>query len=70
MTLFEPYNNTRFYEGHIQEAILSYRRKNHEFRRKSLKDSTSMVMAPVDIQDPDFDASIFMKFKNVFSLPG
>ncbi|XP_072034515.1 uncharacterized protein [Amphiura filiformis] len=54
LILFEPHDNTKLYEAHIPEALLGFSTKTREFRRKTLMDSTSMVMAPVDIQDPDF----------------
>ena len=55
LTLFEPYHNHDLYEAHIQEAVLSYDRKSGKFRNHKLLDSTSMVMSPVDILDPNFD---------------
>ena len=53
VTLFEPYNNTRLYEAHIAEAKLGFNRQTASFRRKTLLDSTSMVMSPIDIRKPD-----------------
>ncbi|KAK7471744.1 hypothetical protein BaRGS_00035626 [Batillaria attramentaria] len=58
--LFEPHNNERLYEAHIPEAILSYNATTKEFRRAKLLDSTSMVMSPVDIQQPNLER--FQKF--------
>ncbi|XP_022083574.1 uncharacterized protein LOC110975415 isoform X2 [Acanthaster planci] len=46
---------SKMYEGHIPEAELGYNRVSGQFRRKKLQDSTAMVMAPVDIVDPDFE---------------
>ncbi|XP_062507800.1 bifunctional peptidase and (3S)-lysyl hydroxylase Jmjd7-like [Corticium candelabrum] len=53
VTLYEPHNNTRLYESHIPEALLGFDQQGHQFRRKKLLDSTSMVMSPVDITRPD-----------------
>ncbi|KAL5006392.1 hypothetical protein ScPMuIL_015198 [Solemya velum] len=64
--MFEPHNNSRLYEGHIPEAMLSYNEKTGEFRRKSLVDSTSMVMSPVDILKPDMKR--FPKFLDTHPL--
>ncbi|XP_066275806.1 uncharacterized protein [Branchiostoma lanceolatum] len=52
--LFEPHDNTRLYEAHIPEAILGFNNRTGKFRRKTLLDSTSMVMSPVDILKPNF----------------
>ncbi|XP_038051925.1 bifunctional peptidase and arginyl-hydroxylase JMJD5-like [Patiria miniata] len=54
LTLFEPHDNTKMYEAHIPEAKLGYDPLSRRFRRKKLLDSTAMVMAPVDILNPDF----------------
>ncbi|XP_041481825.1 uncharacterized protein LOC121428994 [Lytechinus variegatus] len=54
LTLFEPHNNTQLYEAHIPEALLGFDPATQRFRRKKLMDSTSMVMSPVDIKDPDY----------------
>ena len=55
--LFEPHNNEQLYEAHIPQATLSYRynavNDSHMFRRKTLEESTSMVMSPVDMLHPD-----------------
>ncbi|XP_041367091.1 bifunctional peptidase and (3S)-lysyl hydroxylase Jmjd7-like [Gigantopelta aegis] len=51
--LYSPHDGEKMYEGHIPEAILSVNRHNYTFRRKTLLDSTSMVMSPVDIVSPD-----------------
>ena len=58
LILFEPHDNTKLYEAHIPEALLGFNAETGEFRRKTLMDSTSMVMAPVDIQDPDFEVGL------------
>ena len=55
LTLFEPHNNYNLYEGHIQEAILSYNLQSNKFMQDKVLDSTSMVMSPVDIANPDID---------------
>ncbi|XP_019626192.1 PREDICTED: uncharacterized protein LOC109471344 [Branchiostoma belcheri] len=52
--LFEPHDNSKLYEAHIPEAILGYNNRTGTFRRKTLLDSTSMVMSPVDILKPNF----------------
>ncbi|KAH9495848.1 hypothetical protein Btru_015241 [Bulinus truncatus] len=54
LLLYEPHNNTRLYEAHIQEAKLSYDPFSHTFNRDTLLESTSMVMSPVDLSNPDF----------------
>eukprot|EP00051_Salpingoeca_urceolata_P000343 m.33649 g.33649 ORF g.33649 m.33649 type:complete len:556 (+) comp10471_c0_seq2:56-1723(+) len=51
VTLFDPHDNTRLYEGHIAEAELEF--EDGKFVRKKLVDATAMVMSPVDIQHPD-----------------
>ena len=55
VTLFDPHRNENLYEAHIPEAILSYSSKTGKFHRHRLLESTSMVMSPVDIEDPDLD---------------
>ena len=55
MILFEPHDNKMLYEAHIPQATLKYSKQLKAFRRKGLEDSTSMVMSPVDIQQPDFN---------------
>ncbi|XP_078667713.1 uncharacterized protein LOC144909547 [Branchiostoma floridae x Branchiostoma belcheri] len=54
VVLFEPHDNSALYEAHIPEAILGYNNRTGTFRRKTLLDSTSMVMSPVDILKPNF----------------
>jgi hypothetical protein len=41
------------YEGHIPQATLAYNSAKKSFRRKTLQDSTSMVMSPIDLLTPD-----------------
>ena len=53
--MFEPHDNRRLYEAHIPQAHLKYDRRSQAFRRWGLDDSTSMVMSPVDLQNPDFE---------------
>ena len=65
LVLFEPHDNTKLYEAHIPEALLGFNSETKEFRRKILMDSTSMVMAPLDIQDPDFQ--VYLR-DNLFSV--
>lgn len=55
MTLFEPHHNEHLYEAHIPEAILSFDFTRKKFFRKRLLESTSMVMSPVDITNPDLE---------------
>ena len=55
LTLFEPHQNENLYEGHIPEALLGYDKANRKIYRKKLLESTSMVMSPVDITDPDYE---------------
>ncbi|XP_064602940.1 bifunctional peptidase and (3S)-lysyl hydroxylase Jmjd7-like [Liolophura sinensis] len=64
--LFSPHENTKLYEAHIPEALLGFNRNTSTFRRKSLLDSTSMVMSPVDILNPDFER--FPEFAYVFPM--
>lgn len=56
LTLFDPHHNGNLYEAHIPEAILSFIPSNtSKFHRNTLLESTSMVMSPVDIQEPDLE---------------
>ena len=55
LTLFEPHNNINLYEAHIPEALLGYDKVRKSIYRKVLLQSTSMVMSPVDILQPDFE---------------
>ena len=64
LTIFDPHSNENLYEAHIPEAILGYKPKTGtgsehgnggKFYRKSLLQSTSMVMSPVDILNPDLE---------------
>ena len=64
--LYEPHDNAKLYEAHIQEATLSYNPTNKKFRLKKLLESTSMVMSPVDILKPDYQR--FPKFKEALAL--
>ncbi|XP_061176606.1 uncharacterized protein LOC133185401 [Saccostrea echinata] len=64
--LFDPHNNHQMYEGHIPEAILSYSQTSNTFYRRNLLESTSMVMSPVDIQNPDY--SRFPLFGETYPL--
>ncbi|XP_059175798.1 jmjC domain-containing protein E-like [Physella acuta] len=66
LLLYEPHDNTKLYEAHIQEAKLSYDAATHTFHRKTLLESTSMVMSPVDPADPNFER--FPKFAEVEPL--
>jgi len=57
LILFDPRNNHQLYEGHIPEAKFKVTKKDqtYELVRNGLLDSTSMVMSPVDILNPDFE---------------
>lgn len=66
MTLFDPHQNENLYEAHIPEAILSYSPQKGTFSRQTLLESTSMVMSPVDILDPDL--SRFPRFSQTRRL--
>ena len=57
--LFDPQNNKQLYEAHIPEALLGYDNHTGQFRRKKLLDSTSMVMSPVEMTNPDFKVREF-----------
>jgi len=59
--LFEPHVNSQLYEGHIPEAMLDYDEHTNQFVKKSLVDTTSMVMSPVDITKPDFEVLIVLE---------
>ncbi|KRZ70278.1 JmjC domain-containing protein 7 [Trichinella papuae] len=59
LILFDPHQSSRLYEGHILEAMFSYR--NGTFYRDKLLKSTSMTMSPVDITLPDFEKFPFAK---------
>ena len=50
------------YEAHIPQAVLKYDKVSGAFRRHGLEDTTSMVMSPVDILNPDFKVKNGMKF--------
>ncbi|XP_003387667.2 PREDICTED: jmjC domain-containing protein 7-like [Amphimedon queenslandica] len=66
LTLFEPYDNRNLYEAHIPEALLGYDKKRRKVFRKNLLQSTSMVMSPVDILDPDYKRfPLFRKAKRL-----
>ena len=55
VTLFDPHHNENLYEAHIPEALLSFDSKSRTFHRKTLLESTSMVMSPVDIERADLE---------------
>jgi jumonji domain-containing protein 7 len=64
--LFDPHHNENLYEGHIVEAQLSYDPASEQFLKHTLLDSTSMVMSPVDISNPNLDR--FPRFQHTNSL--
>ena len=66
VTLYEPHDNRRLYEAHIPEALLGFDQQTQQFRKKKLLDSTSMVMSPVDILNPD--KRRFPLFMDVFPM--
>ena len=66
MILFGPHDNRMLYEAHIPQATLKYSKQLKAFRRKGLEDSTSMVMSPVDIQQPDFNVCTWLSAYTVF----
>ncbi|XP_077997049.1 bifunctional peptidase and (3S)-lysyl hydroxylase Jmjd7-like [Glandiceps talaboti] len=66
LIIFDPHDNTQMYEGHIPEAILGYQTETGKFRRKKLLDSTSMVMSPIDILDPELKR--FPKFSKTYPM--
>ena len=55
LTLFDPHHNEDMYEAHIPEAILGFSPTSDTFYRHNLLQSTSMVMSPVDIANPDLE---------------
>ncbi|XP_057291218.1 bifunctional peptidase and (3S)-lysyl hydroxylase JMJD7-like [Hydractinia symbiolongicarpus] len=55
LTLFDPHQNHNLYEAHIQEGLLGYEHNTNKFSFQKLLDSTSMVMSPVDILNPNFE---------------
>lgn len=69
LIIFEPHNNTQLYEAHIPEALLGFNKQSKTFRRKTRLDSTSMVMAPVDILNPDFEVKVIFCYLMVTDLP-
>lgn len=66
LTLFEPHHNINLYEAHIPEALLGYDKVRKSIYRKVLLQSTSMVMSPVDILQPDFEQ--FPNFRHAKKL--
>jgi jumonji domain-containing protein 7 len=66
--LFEPMDSPKLYESHIPQATLSYDASDHSFRRQTLEDSTSMVMSPVDLLNPDFEVKLYFFNVIVFDL--
>ena len=49
--LFPPCSKG-MYEGHIRQATLTYDFERDQFSRETLEEATSMVMSPVDLDDP------------------
>lgn len=56
--LIDPHSNHQLYEGHIQEATMSYNFSSHSFERKHLLDETVYVWTPFDISNPDYSVSL------------
>eukprot|EP01128_Nolandella_sp_AFSM9_P001201 TRINITY_DN11309_c0_g1_i1.p1 TRINITY_DN11309_c0_g1~~TRINITY_DN11309_c0_g1_i1.p1 ORF type:complete len:554 (-),score=66.98 TRINITY_DN11309_c0_g1_i1:65-1627(-) len=54
LTLYHPHHNEALYEGHIREARFEYEAETSTFARSNLLESTSMVMSPVNIRNPNF----------------
>ena len=54
-TIFPPSQSQNLYEGHIPEAQFDFDFETGEFKKKTLFESTSMVMSPVDLKKPNFE---------------
>lgn len=64
--LIDPHSNHQLYEGHIQEATMSYNFSSHSFERKHLLDETVYVWTPFDISNPDYSVSLSLHIDNSF----
>lgn len=64
--LIDPHNNHQLYEGHIQEATMSYNFSSNSFERQHLMDETVYVWTPFDISNPDYSVSHSFHFDNSF----
>jgi len=55
--LFDPRNNHQLYETYIQEATFQVTKNHDSYQlvRRGLQESTSIVMSPVDILNPDYE---------------
>ena len=56
LIIFDPAQSSELYEGHIPEAQFDFDFETSKFSKKSLLESTSMVMSPVNIRNPDYSA--------------
>merc|ERR1712037_837219 len=54
--VYDPRDNRNLYEGHIPEARFEIEEtpEGYKLIRNGLQESTSMVMAPVNVLDPDY----------------
>ena len=68
VVLFEPFDNTKLYEAHIPQATLKYSKLSGTFRRHGLEDTTSMVMSPIDILNPDFKVKVYFTKSTFYCL--
>lgn len=64
--LIDPHSNHQLYEGHIQEATMSYNFSSHSFERQHLLDETVYVWTPFDISNPDYSVSLSLHIDNSF----
>jgi jumonji domain-containing protein 7 len=67
--IYEPHKNYKLYEGHIPEARLNAVNKGYlkyDLERTGLLESTSLVMSPVDILEPNFE--LFPNFKDAVPM--
>ena len=64
--VYDPRNNYQLYEGHIPEARFSVTKSDtnlpYTLKRSGLQESTSLVMSPVDILNPNYER--FPNFKS------
>ena len=63
--IYDPRDNKNLYEGHIPEARFEINETEQRFFklvRKGLQESTSMVMSPVNVLNPEYEK--FPLFKN------
>ena len=58
VVMFDPYHNENLYEGHIREARLGFDAQKRTFDRSDLLESTSMVMSPIELLQPDYEVCL------------